>query len=174
MTDDLRTRIANAAGDFLSDNFHAYLEQDVVLELADVLISELGLRMAVVNASGSTFMVPTWGTTASLDRIAKAVLDKILVMFTENDPVESASAYIADAILAIPGIAIMELPEPDYGPDGEGQFGWSANGADITATPDLDGHWSVWDSDCQLEPHDARDLAAALLAAAECAEKGTK
>lgn len=43
------------------------------------------------------------------DRIAKAVLDKILVMFTENDPVESASAYIADAILAIPGIAVVEL-----------------------------------------------------------------
>lgn len=82
--------------------------------------------------------------------------------------------HLADAILALPGITIMELPEPDYGPDGEGQFGWSANGADITATPDLDGHWSVWDSDCQLEPHDARDLAAALLAAAEYAEKETK
>lgn len=80
-------------------------------------------------------------------------------------------AHVADAILTIPGITIMELPEPDYGPDGEGQFGWSANGTDITATPDLDGHWSVWDSDCQLEPHDARDLAAALLAAAEYAER---
>lgn len=41
MPDDLRTRIANAAGDFLSDNFHAYLEQDIALELADAVIREL-------------------------------------------------------------------------------------------------------------------------------------
>ena len=44
MTDSLRTRIANAAGDFLSDNFHAYLEQGVALELADAVIAELGLQ----------------------------------------------------------------------------------------------------------------------------------
>jgi len=44
MTDTIRTRIANAAGDFLSDNFHAYLEQDVALELADAVIAELGLH----------------------------------------------------------------------------------------------------------------------------------
>lgn len=43
MTDTLRTRIANAAGDFLSDNFHAYLEQGVALELADAVIAQLGL-----------------------------------------------------------------------------------------------------------------------------------
>lgn len=44
MTDNLRDKIANAAGDFLSDNFHAYLEQDVALELADAVLRELGLR----------------------------------------------------------------------------------------------------------------------------------
>ena len=44
---DLRTLIANAAGDFLSDNFHAYLEQDVALELADAVIAELGLEPQV-------------------------------------------------------------------------------------------------------------------------------
>lgn len=44
MTDTIRTRIANAAGDFLSDNFHAYLEQDVALELADAVIRELNLE----------------------------------------------------------------------------------------------------------------------------------
>lgn len=42
MTDNLRERIANTAGDFLSDNFHAYLEQDVALEMADAVIRELG------------------------------------------------------------------------------------------------------------------------------------
>lgn len=47
MTDTIRTRIANAAGDFLSDNFHAYLEQDVALELADAVIAELGLEHVI-------------------------------------------------------------------------------------------------------------------------------
>jgi len=69
MTDDLRTRIANAAGDFLSDNFHAYLEQDVALELADVLISELGLRKesreAVVPHVGTMKVDPEAFTTAN-------------------------------------------------------------------------------------------------------------
>lgn len=41
---ELRERIADAADDFLSDNFHAYLERDVALELADAVIAELGLR----------------------------------------------------------------------------------------------------------------------------------
>lgn len=49
MTDNLRDRIANVAGDFLSDNFHAYLEQDVALELADAVIEELGLRYEYEN-----------------------------------------------------------------------------------------------------------------------------
>ncbi|MCA9843228.1 MAG: hypothetical protein KC491_01125 [Dehalococcoidia bacterium] len=79
--------------------------------------------------------------------------------------------HMADAILAMPGIAVVELPEPVYGPDGGGQFGWDTAISTVTATPDEDGYWSVWDQDFQMEPHEARDLAAALLAAAEYAER---
>lgn len=114
------------------------------------------------------------------DRIAKAVLDKILVMFTENDPVESASAYIADAILALPGIAVVELPElmanreevPQsirHQPMWEQKHAWATiqdgdgliyfeNGSDGVAYG-------------TVNPAEARDLAATLLAAAEYAEK---
>lgn len=70
-------------------------------------------------------------------------------------------------------IAVVELPEPTYGPDGEGQYAWKSGApSNITATPDEYGCWSVWDEDCQMTPDEARDTAAALLAAADCAEKG--
>ena len=38
---DLRTRIAECASNFLSDQFYAYLEHDQALELADAVIREL-------------------------------------------------------------------------------------------------------------------------------------
>jgi hypothetical protein len=44
MSDDLRTRIAECASNFLSDQFYAYLEHDQALELADAVIEALGLR----------------------------------------------------------------------------------------------------------------------------------
>lgn len=100
------------------------------------------------------------------DRITTAILNAVY------DPLcASAARSAADAILAIPGIAVVELPESDYGPDGGGQFGWNTATSTITATPGEDGSWSVWDSDMQMDPQDARDLAAALLAAADYAER---
>lgn len=100
------------------------------------------------------------------DRIAKAVLDKILVMFTENDLVESASAYIADAILAIPGIAVVELPE---------------SAAAVRCWPVLVGGEPeslyltqgeiVVSGSVRLYAEEARVIAAALLAAADYAER---
>lgn len=99
------------------------------------------------------------------DRIAKAVLDKILAMFAENDPVESASAYIADAILALPGIAVVELPEPER--PRVGRYIWMDDLVTVNS--------GAIDLDYQsISATDARDLAAALLAAAEYTEKETK
>lgn len=104
------------------------------------------------------------------DRIAKAVLDKILAMFAENDPVESASAYIADAILALPGIAVVELPEPDYdGDDGDGGFGWGTGDNSVFASGGM-----VYDQYSEFSSAEAREIGLWWIAAAEHAEKETK
>lgn len=66
-------------------------------------------------------------------------------------------------------IAVVELPEPEYGPDGGGQFGWRSV-AVVTATPNADGSWTVWDEDYPMTTDEAHDHAAALLAAADAAE----
>lgn len=68
-----------------------------------------------------------------------------------------------------PDVVAVKLPEPDRGPDGCGQYVWRAVG-DVTAVPKDDGSWSVWDEDFEMTPDDARDHAAALLAAAARAE----
>ena len=100
------------------------------------------------------------------DRIAKAVLDKILAMFAENDPVpvESASAYIADAILALPGIAVVELPEPDY--DGDGGVGLGTGDNSVFASGGM-----VYDQHSEFSPAQAREIGSCWLAAAEYAER---
>lgn len=63
--------------------------------------------------------------------------------------------------------AIVELPEPEYGPDGGGQYGWTSPVAPVST---CDGR--VWEEDCDMEPHEAQEHAAALLAAADKAEEG--
>lgn len=76
----------------------------------------------------------------------------------------------ADAILALPGIAVVELPEPDYVDDevtesGKSGYGW--DGVYACAG-------SVYLEEDELSPTKARDFAAALLAAADRAEKEKK
>lgn len=75
-------------------------------------------------------------------------------------------AHVESALLSLPGIAIVELPEPD---DDGIAFWWQAavvgvdDGAVVTALdPDSEQVW--------LSPEVARTYAAALLAAANTAE----
>lgn len=87
---------------------------------------------------------------------------------------QSADAAIAAYLdtLAAERKLVVELPEPAYGPDGGGQYAWKSGApSNITASPDDDGVWSVWDEDFQMTPDEARDTAAALLSAAERAEE---
>lgn len=80
------------------------------------------------------------------------------------------AAHVTAAVLAEleKTHAIVELPEPDDGPDGEGQFTWRADMVTtITARPG----GRVWDEDFDMEPHEAESVAAALLAAARAAQE---
>ena len=47
------------------------------------------------------------------DRIKEEVLDGILSMFSENDPVEMAAGYITDAVIAELGLQRASRPN-DY------------------------------------------------------------
>lgn len=68
----------------------------------------------------------------------------------------------ADAILAIPGIAVVELPEPER--PRVGRYIWMDDLVTVNS--------GAIDLDYQsISATDARDLAAALLAAAEYAER---
>lgn len=81
---------------------------------------------------------------------------------------------VADAILAMPGIAVVELPEPDYvdEADEDGYKGYGFNGGVFEGWYAHGGR--VYAAEGDMSPKDARDLAAVLLAAAEYAEKETK
>jgi hypothetical protein len=91
------------------------------------------------------------------------------------------SEELADQLLSLPGIAIVELPEPDSDrededdPDSEQRLGWAALDTAYFIT-----QWGYPDEvqiayDCEpMEPltvAEARSLAAALLAAANIAEQ---
>lgn len=65
------------------------------------------------------------------------------------------------------GCAIVQLPEPRSGPDGEGEYVWATTVAMVST-----GNSQVWEEDCEMDPDWARELAAALLAAADKAEGG--
>jgi hypothetical protein len=71
------------------------------------------------------------------------------------------------AIAAHPRYELVELPEPTHGPDGEGQLSWHTGTSVISATPG----GRVWEEDFDMEPHEAQENAAALLAAAQAAEE---
>lgn len=93
---------------------------------------------------------------------------------------------VADAILAIPGIAVVELPEPDPAPPCEderlrpplAQWG-GESGADFLASVWHLGEVQIsqyvrhgWYEPMEpISPADARQFALALLAAAEYAER---
>jgi hypothetical protein len=86
-----------------------------------------------------------------------------------DDDVAYEAAAIRDRIeppLRSAGYAVATLPKPDYGPDGSGQYGWSAQIAPVSASDER-----VWMEDTDMEPHEAQELAAALLAAADYAER---
>ena len=110
------------------------------------------------------------------DIIAAAM--RIIAAAIRNDlhaPVPMPDSIIAAHVLAAlkaRGYEVVQLPTPDSGPDGEGQYSWRTSIAEsVTATPDDEGHWRIWDVDCDMEPHEAREHAAALLAAANAAEE---
>jgi hypothetical protein len=88
-------------------------------------------------------------------------------------------AHVADVLLSLPGIAIVELPEPHgtaHKASSAPPFAWSWQwrGFDIEAQRDCVGFRYLsppFDFDTPgLEPEDAREFAAALLAAADAAE----
>ena len=103
------------------------------------------------------------------DRAVSAIADALSYPL----PYEAHHFDRAERILAAlkaARIALVELSEPEYGPDGEGQFGWKTSTTTITATPDFDGTgWSIWDEDFDMDPDHAYENAAALLAAYQVA-----
>lgn len=70
------------------------------------------------------------------------------------------------------GYAIVELPEPDYvdEADDDGHKGYGFNGGNFEGWYAHGGR--VYAAEGDMSPRDARDLAAALLAAADAAERG--
>lgn len=86
---------------------------------------------------------------------------------------ECGAEYILDALTAA-GYAVVKLPEPSreepYS-ESEGygtvSFDWGKASTVMATFP----NGRVWDEDADLSIKDARDLAAALLAAAQAAEK---
>ena len=115
------------------------------------------------------------------DRIAKLLHEETWFRLPERE-----SGELADAILAIPGIAVVELPEPDppvpTDEDDEKppQARWGAeSGADFQTSVwhfgevQIDqyarGGW--WEALEPISAADARRVAAALLAAADYAER---
>lgn len=74
----------------------------------------------------------------------------------------------ADAILALPGISVVELPEPECVTDntaGWAGWTWAVNRNVGVVIVDMDS------GGCAVSPDQARKLAAALLAAADRAER---
>lgn len=75
------------------------------------------------------------------------------------------AGHVADAILAIPDIAVVELPEPDYeDPTGHGWNGDPAGGVYAHGG-------KVYDEESSHTPAQARAVAANWLAAADYAER---
>jgi hypothetical protein len=80
--------------------------------------------------------------------------------------------HLADAILAIPGIAVVELPGPDHHEpateDTNGYVEWWYPHGSIATTDDGTIMWEHWDI---TDPSKVRAAAAALLAAADHVER---
>jgi len=76
--------------------------------------------------------------------------------------------HLADAILALPGIAVVELPEPDYdGDDGDGGVGWGTGDNCVFASGGM-----VYDQCGEFSPAQAREIGLLRwLAAADYAER---
>jgi hypothetical protein len=90
------------------------------------------------------------------DEIQKLRLAKVLT-----------SEELADRLLSLPGIAIVELPEPESSTDTHDHQVWHF--------PHYISGWNgefpgVMDCDAEMDPSVARSIAAALLAAANKAE----
>jgi hypothetical protein len=101
-------------------------------------------------------------------RLARAV---IYELFDEAGREEHA-LRVADKLLALPGLAIVELPEPD--PDIGSYFDAGCGAIAHVSAGDVRLHSTAWISGphggIYRSPNKARELAAALLAAAKAAE----
>lgn len=77
------------------------------------------------------------------------------------------ATHLADAILAIPGIAVVELPEPDrgggYGDDG---VGWGTDNNSVFTSGGM-----VYDQCGEFSPAQAREIGLRWLAAADYTER---
>lgn len=103
-----------------------------------------------------------------VEAISMAISDEVFRFYMDDPKIgldDVAHAALA-AIAAHPRYELVELPEPTHGPDGEGQLSWHTGTSVISATPG----GRVWEEDFDMEPHEAQENAAALLAAARQAE----
>jgi len=91
----------------------------------------------------------------------------------DTDYCSEQERHVADAILAIPGIAVVELPEPSEFADmwlhGDVHVASPCTHPRSPVALEIDPGSPVW-----ISTEYARDLAAALLAAADYAEKESK
>ena len=89
-----------------------------------------------------------------------------------DGPYRPICYVLADAILAIPGIAVVELPGPDHHEpateDTNGYVEWRYPHGSIATTDDGTIMWERWHI---TDPSKVRAAAAALLAAADHAER---
>ena len=102
-----------------------------------------------------------------IDTIAKTI-DWALDYDDEGNPVHPYPPVLAETTLDAlrsAGYAIVKLPKPDEGPDGEGEYSWTT-----PLGPANTCNGRVWDEDCDMDPEHAWEHAAALLAAADAPE----
>lgn len=100
------------------------------------------------------------------DRIAEEISSRFTDEAVDHTP--EVCLMAADGILALPGIAVVELPEPDKGRDGT----WIDSRVTVYSTDAPSVRLSPSKYDAFILPTGkARDLAAALLAAADFAER---
>lgn len=120
-------------------------------------------RLAAVVAGSLIGQAERLGDYASYSADPKTGRDgRVFLDATAIDPL-----MVADAILALPGYAVVKLPEPDrgggYGDDG---VGWGTDNNSVFASGGM-----VYDQYSELSPAQARDIGSWWLAAAEYAER---
>lgn len=104
------------------------------------------------------------------DRIAEGISSRFTDEAVDHTP--EVCLMAADWILALPGIAVVELPGPDHHEpateDTNGYVEWRYPHGSIATTDDGTIMWERWHI---TNPSKVRAAAAALLAAADHAER---